>query len=88
MAPTVGPPPSPATGTAWISLSGDRDVVDHAVADLQRPGQPAVLLGVEQALRQRFGDHLGQLDGRNRDVEFVFRLDPERRAASMLAHQL
>ncbi len=73
-----GPARAPATGTARISSQRDRDVGDDAVADLQRPGQPGVLLGVEQALRQRFGDHLGQFDGRHRDVEFVLGFDAER----------
>ncbi len=76
-----------ATGTARISAERDRHVGDDPGADLQRPRQPVVLLGIEQPLRQRFGDHLRQLDGRHRDVEFVLGFTPNARSV-MLAHQL
>ena len=78
MAATVGPAPSRATGTAADLVQRQRHVADDPVADLQRPRQPCCAPRVEQPLRQRLGDHLGQLDGRHRDVEFVLGLHPDR----------
>ena len=53
------------------------DVGDHAVADPQGTREAVVFFGIEQTFRQRLGDHLGQLDGRNRVLQFGLRLDTE-----------